>query len=366
MSGFYNFGGTLDPLDTGDGTTTGTFSASVPTASGLRGSGVAAGSSGTSRGTFKVVVPAVIPKASDRRYTVKVVPPTAATLPRTSSSSTRTLPTVTPAVIPRTSSATTAPKVSLKYQPSLPKLLAPPTGTPSVPALPRAGQYRPTLPRGTGSGSGGTGSDSTTPPAWMSAPYIDTILNMKGWTGPSNYYPGVVYTVVTGMVDGYEAPLISVMRNGSLFEQVTPNKPGWINTASLVIAAKSAADTGISPPPPSGDGSGGGGFRIGPSTGEGGYYTDDSASYPTGEASTLEEQAQATVDAAMTPTEPVTEGDAMTVSGDVAAAGSEGFFSKYKWWIAGGVGAAGAYAYLHRTDPGKYPLPDALSKLVRG
>lgn len=362
MSGFYNFGSTLDPLDTGDGTTTGTFSASVPTASGLRGSGVAAGSSGTSRGTFKVVVPAVIPKGSDRRSTVKVVPPTAATLPRTSSSSTRTLPTVTPAVIPRTSSAS-SPKVSLKYQPSLPKLLAPPTGSSSVPTLPKPGQYRPALPRGTGSGSGGTGSGSSaTPPSWMSAPYIDTILSMKGWTGPSNYYPGIVYTVVTGMVDGYEAPLISVMRNGALFDQVTPNKPGWINTASLVIAAKTAADTGITTNAPSGTIT----VTSEPTGTSPSVWTDSSGSYPTGEASTLEEQAQATVDAAMTPTELVTEGDAMTVSNDVAAAGSEGFFSKYKWWIAGGVGAAGAYVYLHRTNPGKYPLPDALSKLVRG
>jgi hypothetical protein len=91
---------------------------------------------------------------------------------------------------------------------------------------------------------------------------------------------------------------------------------------------------------------------------EGSVWTDGSASYPTGEASGFSAQE--------TPTELVTEGEAMMVSADVAGA-EAGFFAKYKWWIAGGsVGAVGVYAYLHRTNPSKYPLPQTLSKLVRG
>jgi hypothetical protein len=55
------------------------------------------------------------------------------------------------------------------------------------------------------------------------------------------------------------------------------------------------------------------------------------------------------------------------VSGDaVTAEGEEGFFAKNKWYIAGGTAALlGGYAYMHRMNPTKYPLPEYLSKFVR-
>jgi hypothetical protein len=43
----------------------------------------------------------------------------------------------------------------------------------------------------------------------------------------------------------------------------------------------------------------------------------------------------------------------------------ESFLSKYKWWFVSGATAAAIYAVLHRTNPSTYPLPAALSKLVR-
>lgn len=42
-----------------------------------------------------------------------------------------------------------------------------------------------------------------------------------------------------------------------------------------------------------------------------------------------------------------------------------GFLAKYKWWFVSGATAAAIYAVLHRTNPSTYPLPAALSKLVR-
>lgn len=42
-----------------------------------------------------------------------------------------------------------------------------------------------------------------------------------------------------------------------------------------------------------------------------------------------------------------------------------GFLSKYKWWLVSGATAAAIYVVLHRTNPSTYPLPAALSKLVR-
>jgi hypothetical protein len=56
------------------------------------------------------------------------------------------------------------------------------------------------------------------------------------------------------------------------------------------------------------------------------------------------------------------------VSEDAAKAeeGEQGFFAKNKWYIAGGtVALLGGYAYMHRMNPTKYPLPDYLSKWVR-
>ncbi len=360
---FSSFGASLDPLDPLElsrGTTTGTFTLSVPTANALRGAGVAAGSSGTSRGSFKPskVLPATLPPVSPAPRTsgakpVPVIPQ--ATLPK--QAPLRVLPKVTLPTVPRAGGATpVSPKIVPKFSPSAAATIPGRSG--------RSGSGS----SGSGSGSSGSGAGSgTTTPSWMSNTYVSNILGMVGWTGPSNYYPNVTYTVATTTLDGATAPVISVATGGTTTSQVLPTSSDWVNTASLVLAAKQAADMGGGSASGGGGGGGGGGrFNITdiPTSSGGSVWTDESGTYPTGEASTLAEQAQATVDAAATPTELVTE-DTMTVSTDVAAAGEEGFFAKYKWWIAGGVGAAGVYAYLHRTDPSKYPLPEMLSKLVR-
>jgi hypothetical protein len=267
MSRFSAFGTTLDPLDTDRGTTIGTFSASVPTGSGLRGSGVASGTSGTQKGVFKM----------DKTLTTK-------------------LPPVSPKIAKR-------PPVLVKPAP-LAKPSAPRAATPGAKPGALAPRGMPTPKRFTPSrASLPGGRPAVSVPAGSQGTYVDT-------TGTT---PTLASTPPTGIV--------------------------LTDTSALTVTST-------------------------PTGSEGSVWTDGSASYPTGEASSLSEQAQATVDAAATPTELVTD-DEMTVSTDITTP-EEGFFAKYKWWIAGGsVGAAGAYAYLHRMDPSKYPLPEMLSKLVR-
>jgi hypothetical protein len=47
------------------------------------------------------------------------------------------------------------------------------------------------------------------------------------------------------------------------------------------------------------------------------------------------------------------------------APAAQGFVAQYKWWLVGGVAAVAGYALLHRAKPDTFPLPAALSKLVR-
>jgi hypothetical protein len=426
MSRFSAFGTTLDPLDTDRGTTIGTFSASVPTGSGLRGSGVASGTSGTQKGVFKM----------DKTLTTKLPPvsPKSPTKPPVSSLAQQTLlsntalmnkllsfiPSGTGSFEVKTSSGVkyrvvksniSEPyvakysgtssvsykvkdagfrNVALEALAAFTNKAAPaprtivPRGTPTPKKF---APSRATLPGGvrgsggsTGSGSGsgsgsdagsgsgsdagsGSGSGSGSAPSWATATYVNEILAIAGKTIPSNYYPGVTYTVATTTLDGFTAPAISVTVSGGSPTQVLPTSAEWTNTASLTLAAKQAADAGVAPPT-----TGGGTITVTstPTGGEGSVWTDSSAAYPTGEASSLSAQAQATVDASVTPTELITDDeDVETVSTDVSAETEEGFLAKYKWWLVGGVGAAGAYAYMHRMDPSKYPLPEAISKLVR-
>ena len=342
MSRFSAFGTTLDPLDTGRGTTTGTFSASVPTGSGLRGSGVAPGTSGTQKGVFKM----------DKTLTTKL-PPVAPKGTKKPPVLVKPAPLVKPGA---------APKVAPK--PLSPRGVAP-RGTPTPKRFTPSRQTLPGSRPAVTVDQGDAYVDQTAPaaaPSWTTAIYLNEMLAIAGKTIPSNYYPGVTYTVATTTLDGFTAPAISVTVSGGSATQVLPTSADWTNTASLTLAAKQAADAGVAPPT-----TGGGTITVTntPTGGEGSVWTDGSASYPTGEASSLSAQAQATVDAAATPTELITD-DEMTVSADITTS-EEGFFAKYKWWIAGGsVGAAGVYAYLHRMDPSKYPLPEMLSKLVRG
>lgn len=341
MSSFVpsNFGSTLDPLDTGRGTTIGTFSASVPTGSGLRGSGVVPGASGTSRGKFAMpgtlTVPPVSPKPKPKT-TPKIVQ--------------KALPKA--AVIPG-KTGVTAPRA---VTPTGTRAIAPRGGVPKTFVPSRA-----VLPSGRGAGAGaggdtGAGAGGSTAPSWTTTTYVNDILAISGWTGPSNYYPGVTYMVGTTTLDGLTAPVIATTTSGGAPAQSLPTSADWLNVASLVLAAKQAADAGIAPPT-----TGGGTITVtNMPTGGGGYDIWG------GGSSLPPESAQALVDAAATPTELVTEDvDEMTVSEDVEAPAEEGFFAKYKWWLAGGVGAVGVYAYMHRMDPSKYPLPEAISKLVR-
>lgn len=82
-------------------------------------------------------------------------------------------------------------------------------------------------------------------------------------------------------------------------------------------------------------------------------------------ATALASEAQAITDDA------IMEGDMLpaevtTVSlSEAEPAPQESFLSKYKWWLVSGATAAAIYAVLHRTNPSAYPLPAALSKLVR-
>jgi hypothetical protein len=105
-------------------------------------------------------------------------------------------------------------------------------------------------------------------------------------------------------------------------------------------------------------------------TGEGYTLTDTSMYTPPSQTedaetirlseTTLATDAQQVVDEALSPAEGAT-----TVSSDVVAASGETFLSKYKWWLAAGGVAAAGYVLLHRSNPSTYPLPAALSKLVR-
>jgi hypothetical protein len=294
-----------------------------------------------------LTVPPVAPKP---KTTPKIVPkmlPKAAVLPgRTGAAA--------PKAVTPTGSRTVAPRGA-----PVPKIFKP---------------SRATLPGGRGSGSGGSGSggdagsgetpdtgSGSSAPAWASVTYVNDILAISGWTGPSNYYPGVTYAVGTTTLDGLTAPVIATTTSGGAPGQSLPTSADWTNVASLVLAAKQAADAGIAPPT-----TGGGTITVtNTPTGGGGYdIWGGGSSLPSTDESA---QAQALVDAAATPTELVTDfDDEMTVSEGVEAPAEEGFLAKYKWWLAGGVGAAGVYAYMHRMDPSKYPLPAAISKLVRG
>lgn len=79
----------------------------------------------------------------------------------------------------------------------------------------------------------------------------------------------------------------------------------------------------------------------------------------------LAQEAQAVVDEALAPADAVVPEDVTTVSSALSATPSEGFLAKYKWWLVAGSAVAAGYVFLHRSNPSTYPLPAALSKLVR-
>jgi hypothetical protein len=162
------------------------------------------------------------------------------------------------------------------------------------------------------------------------------IAALVGWTGPSSTLPGVVYLVKQVTLDGVSAPAIDVM-SASGTTTVTPNMPEWYATAVEVITAKAVGVAAQSGPQ--------GTMTVTGETISGQDYL------PSGEGDVP------------------SSGDGQGVSQPVSVsdeAPSEGGLvekvKEYKWWILGG---AAAYVFAHRSNPQSFPLPDALSKLVR-
>ena len=212
---------------------------------------------------------------------------------------------------------------------------------------------RPTTTTTNTTDAGAGGGSTTQAPSWATAIYLAEMTALVGATIPSNIYPGVSFTIKTVALDGVDAPVISVTPAGGSATDVAPNMSQWTDTASQVLAAKYAMDAGT--PAPTG---GSGTVVVTSETTSPGYDIVTSETVPSSDEA-LAEQAVATVDAAVA-------GGATTVSTTTAAAtGDEGFFAKYKWWIAGGVVLAGGYAYMHKQNAAKYPLPDFLSKMVK-
>lgn len=317
---FSGFGSTLDPLDTGRGTTVGTFSASVPSASGLRGTGLSSGGGGTSRGTF--------------------APPTTLTL-------------TPPAAPPRTGGTVATPPVKI------PGSLAP-LSTSALTSKLAAYAGREASAGGVSfrvrKVMGAYVLDMKTAGTWATVP-----VSAPGWRKAAlaalaafegkAAAPRAVAPRGTGVPKTFK-PSRATLPAGVRGTRATT--PAADTSTPAADTSTPAADTG------SGSGSGGGTMTVTSETTSAGYDVWGGGSSLPPEAA----QAQALVDAAETPTELVTE-DTMTVSEEAEAPAEEGFFAKYKWWLAGGVGAVGVYAYMHRMDPSKYPLPEAISKLVR-
>jgi hypothetical protein len=229
--------------------------------------------------------------------------------------------------------------------------------------------------------SGSSGGAST--PAWFSKPYLNEMSAVVGWTGPSYNMPGVTLAVKSTTLDGVAAPVISVTstagRDSQTAVDVTPAMAEWAGYASNVVASKAEDDQrkASGTPAPSSGGSSGGSIRVTSDTTSGyniwssdGVPSSDSAPAPASSGGGGGSSMRVVEDApAFAPSgEDAVAPEAVTlVSEDVAVVDQEqGFFAKNKWYVAGGaVALLGGYAYMHRMNPTKYPLPDYLSKLVR-
>ena len=216
----------------------------------------------------------------------------------------------------------------------------------------------------TDTGSGSSGGAST--PAWYSQPYLNEMLAISGWTGPSFNMPGVTLTVKSSTLDGVSAPAIGVTSSTGAVD-VTPIMAEWAGYASNVVASKAEDDQrkASGTPAPSSGGSSGGSTRVTSDTSSGGYNIWGTDTVPSSEDGT---SAPAAAPAEFKPSEEVVPSEAATLVSDdtTPAVGEESFLSKNKWYVAGGaVALLGGYAYMHRMNPSKYPLPDYLSKLVR-
>jgi hypothetical protein len=188
---------------------------------------------------------------------------------------------------------------------------------------------------GTGAGSGGA-AGTTTPASWAGASYLMEIAALVGWTGPSSTIPGVNYAVRQVTLDGVSAPAIDVV-SASGTKTVTPNMPEWTATALEVITAK-AVGVAAQPGPQ-------GTMTVTGETISGQDYL------PSGEGDVPSSGDGQGI------SQPVSVSDEAAPEGGIAEKVME-----YKWWILGG---AAAYVLANRSNPQSFPLPDALSKLVR-
>jgi hypothetical protein len=225
--------------------------------------------------------------------------------------------------------------------------------------------------------SGTSGGTST--PSWFSKPYLNEMLAASGWKGPSFNMPGVTFEVKTITLDGASAPAIAVTSSTGTAD-VTPAMAEWAGYAANVIPSKAEDDQRKASGTPAPSTSGGGSSaRVTSETTSGDYSIWASDSVPSSDSSAPATKAPGSGGSSMRVVEDApatfapsgeeaTAPEAVTlVSGDaVTAEGEEGFFAKNKWYIAGGtVALLGGYAYMHRMNPTKYPLPDYLSKWVR-
>ena len=153
-------------------------------------------------------------------------------------------------------------------------------------------------------------------------------------------------------------------RNAAAPATTTP-VPG--TSADVAVLVTPAPDT-IAPA-----GSGGSTMRVTEDTSTS-DYTPASEGFvlPTSDAEVISMSATALASEMQTlADEGLMEGDMLpaevtTVSlSEAEPAPQGGFLSQYKWWLVGGATAVAIYAVLHRTNPSAYPLPAALSKLVR-
>jgi len=232
--------------------------------------------------------------------------------------------------------------------------------------------------------SGNSGGAST--PAWFTQPYLNEMLAVSGWKGPSFNMPGVTLEVKTITLDGVSAPAIVVSsasgRDTLTAVDVTPAMAEWTGYAANVIPSKAEDDqrraTGTPAPSTSGGGSS---ARVTSETTSGDYSVWATEGVPSSDTSVPATTLPGTSGGgssmrvvedtpAFAPSgEAETAPEAVTLVSEegATAEGEEGFLAKNKWYVAGGaVALLGGYAYMHRMNPTKYPLPDYLSKLVRG
>jgi len=250
-------------------------------------------------------------KPSDADFQTAAADALEAFAPRSSSSSGSSTTTTAPAA--GSSTTTTAPAADTASGTT--------TTTPSTPATDTTGA-----------------APASSAPDWTKRPLVAEVLAIDGWSGRSPSSSRLSYRVSQKTFDHIPMPVIAVTGPGPTdapeTTEVTPNSTNWEATARTVLDAKAASEGSSSQ----------------------GSFVPSSESAPSPDASVP--------DIFMSPRTPA---DATTVSSTptTPAPAAQGFVAQYKWWLVGGVAAVAGYALLHRAKPDTFPLPAALSKLVR-